>query len=148
MIFSEGLGRLEEGRLSVHFNYTLQDKGAGNKPPKQANHLSNTDKEVVLLQPSPRLTKPSARSVPSPLAIPGKLLAPFHYGVSPAGLDVLCGLTGHLLVYPGSNTRYAHNAHTMHLDLSTLSSVLGRAEFWHLDKISLIPPSLSLVRQN
>lgn len=147
MIFSKGLGRLEEGRLSVHFNYTLQDKGAGNKPPKQANHLSNTDKEVLLLQPSPRLTQPSARSVPSSLAIPGKLLAPFHYGVSPAGLAVLCGLTGHLLVYPGPNTRCAHSAYRAS-GLSTLSSVLGRAEFWHLDKICLISPSLSLIRQN
>lgn len=118
------------------------------KPPKQANHLSKTEKEVLRLQPSPRLTHPLTGLRPALLALPGKLLGPFHYGVSPAGLDVLCGLTGHLLVYPWSNTGCAHNTHTMHLDLSTLSSILGRAEFWHLDKICLISPSISLVRQN
>lgn len=111
--------------------------------PKQANHLSNTDKEVLSLQPSPRLAQPSARPAPSPVAVPG-----VSFSLCPAGLDVLCELTSHLLVCPGSNTSCAHNAHTMHLDLSTLSFSLQRAEFWHLYKICLISPSISLIRQN
>lgn len=136
LIFSEGfLESREESRLSVHFNYTLQDKAskAGQSPIKDREG-STPPPAIFEAYPS------SARSAPSPPCSPGKLLAPFHHGVSPAGLDVLCGLTGHLLVYPWSNTGCAHNTHTMHLDLSTLSSILGRAEFWHLDKICLISP--------
>lgn len=61
LIFSEGLGRLEEGRLSVHFNYTLQDKAskAGQSPIK--------DREGSTPPPAISEADPSsARSAPSP----------------------------------------------------------------------------------